>query len=85
MRTRNIVTCTRSMPSNQATPVLGQGPQPASNAPKVVVGMSGGVDSAVAAHLLMQQGFRVEGLFMKNWDEDDGTEYCTAITDLADA
>lgn len=85
MRTRNTVTCTRSMPSNQATPVLGQGPQPASNAPKVVVGMSGGVDSAVAAHLLMQQGFRVEGLFMKNWDEDDGTEYCTAITDLADA
>lgn len=47
--------------------------------------MSGGVDSAVAAHLLLQQGFRVEGLFMKNWDEDDGTEYCTAITDLADA
>ena len=47
--------------------------------------MSGGVDSSVAAHLLLQQGFRVEGLFMKNWDEDDGTEYCTAITDLEDA
>lgn len=54
-------------------------------AAKVVVGMSGGVDSSVAAHLLLEQGFRVEGLFMKNWDEDDGTEYCTAITDLADA
>ena len=55
------------------------------HSPKVIVGMSGGVDSSVAAHLLLQQGFRVEGLFMKNWDEDDGTEYCTAITDLEDA
>lgn len=52
---------------------------------KVIVGMSGGVDSSVAALLLLQQGFRVEGLFMKNWDEDDGTEYCTAKADLADA
>ena len=51
----------------------------------VIVGMSGGVDSSVAAYLLKQQGYAVEGLFMKNWDEDDGTEYCTAITDLADA
>ncbi len=47
--------------------------------------MSGGVDSSVAAHLLMEGGFCVEGLFMKNWEEDDGTEYCTAIEDLADA
>jgi len=53
--------------------------------PLVIVGMSGGVDSSVSALLLKQQGYRVEGLFMKNWDEDDGTEYCTAKTDLADA
>lgn len=53
--------------------------------PRVIVGMSGGVDSSVSALLLLKQGYRVEGLFMKNWDEDDGTEYCTAREDLADA
>jgi tRNA-specific 2-thiouridylase len=51
----------------------------------VIVGMSGGVDSSVAALNLQRQGYRVEGLFMKNWEEDDGTEYCTAKEDLADA
>ena len=52
---------------------------------RVIVGMSGGVDSSVAAHLLIEAGYQVDGLFMKNWDEDDGTEYCTAKGDLVDA
>ena len=51
----------------------------------VIVGMSGGVDSSVAARLLIDAGFAVRGLFMKNWEEDDGTEYCTALRDFADA
>ncbi|MBU2568798.1 MAG: tRNA 2-thiouridine(34) synthase MnmA [Gammaproteobacteria bacterium] len=51
----------------------------------IIVGMSGGVDSSVTALKLLEEGHRVTGLFMKNWEEDDGTEYCTAMADLADA
>ena len=51
----------------------------------VVVGMSGGVDSSVAAYMLKQQGYQVTGMFMKNWEEDDTAEYCAAAQDLKDA
>src|SRR3954447_16002827 len=53
--------------------------------PRVVVGLSGGVDSAVSAWLLKQQGFEVVGIFMKNWEDDDDGEYCSSNADFVDA
>ncbi len=52
---------------------------------RVVVGMSGGVDSSVAAWLLKEQGYEVIGLFMKNWEDDDDSEYCSSRQDWVDA
>ena len=52
---------------------------------RVVVGLSGGVDSAVTAHLLKQQGYDVVGIFMKNWEDDDDSEYCSSNIDFVDA
>ena len=57
---------------------------PANQATKVIVGLSGGVDSSVTAWLLKQQGYQVEGLFMKNWEGDDTDDYCPAAVDLQD-
>jgi tRNA-specific 2-thiouridylase len=52
---------------------------------RVVVGLSGGVDSAVTAHLLKQQGHEVIGIFMKNWEDDDDSEFCSSRQDFLDA
>lgn len=52
---------------------------------KVVIGMSGGVDSAVSAYLLKKAGYEVIGLFMKNWEDDDDSEYCSSRQDFIDA
>ena len=48
---------------------------------RVVIGMSGGVDSSVSAHLLKEQGYEVIGLFMKNWEDDDNSEFCSSRLD----
>src|SRR5882757_10182850 len=52
---------------------------------RIVVGLSGGVDSSVAAYLLKRQGHEVVGLFMKNWEDDDDDEYCSTRQDWLDA
>src|SRR3712207_6710999 len=52
---------------------------------KVVIGMSGGVDSSVAAWMLKEQGYDVVGLFMKNWEDDDDSDYCSTRQDWIDA
>ncbi len=56
-----------------------------SNKQRVVVGLSGGVDSAVTAYLLKKQGHEVVGIFMKNWEDDDDSEYCSSNIDFVDA
>jgi tRNA-specific 2-thiouridylase len=55
------------------------------NKQRIVVGLSGGVDSAVTAWLLKQQGHDVVGVFMKNWEDDDDSEYCSSNIDFVDA
>ena len=70
------------MAPEAAAPAATSFPEPA--AQRVVVGMSGGVDSSVAALLLKQAGHEVVGLFMKNWEDDDDEQYCSTRQDLID-
>lgn len=75
----------KSKTYEQYFPALSESQRAENSKIKVICGMSGGVDSSVSAFILQQQGYQVEGLFMKNWEEDDDTDYCTAAADLADA
>ena len=63
----------------------GDNTAPMSKKQRIVVGLSGGVDSAVTAHLLKQQGHEVVGIFMKNWEDDDDSEFCSSNIDFIDA
>ena len=65
--------------------MIGLGQSPPMEKQRIVVGLSGGVDSAVTAHLLKQQGHEVVGIFMKNWEDDDDSEYCSSNIDFVDA
>jgi len=72
-------------PGQGGRPAASPGAAARAGRPRVVVGMSGGVDSSVAAWLLKQQGYEVIGLFMKNWEDDDDSEYCSSRQDWLDA
>jgi tRNA-uridine 2-sulfurtransferase len=67
------------------TPRIPQAAKPLESPSTVVVGLSGGVDSAVSAWLLKERGHRVIGIFMKNWEDDDQDEYCSTRQDFLDA
>ena len=65
--------------------IQGMGDSQNNKKQRVVVGLSGGVDSAVTAWLLKEQGYDVVGIFMKNWEDDDDSEYCSSNIDFVDA
>ncbi len=73
------------MDSTSATTTPAAAAAPQGKHERIVVGLSGGVDSAVTAWLLKQQGHEVVGIFMKNWDDDDDSEYCASNIDFVDA
>jgi tRNA-specific 2-thiouridylase len=76
---------TRNTKTSSATASSAVDSTSAASKGRIVVGMSGGVDSSVTAWLLKQQGYDVLGLFMKNWEDDDDSEYCSSRQDWLDA